>query len=149
MITVLGFQNMESNSFSFNILINNPPAGVSKDDTESITNYIANMYNKESMSIVDIINTSYPEFTIKDGDNPPACSFTFINDEEEFQEIEQLNLSDLLLQYINEEIVDDDDDDEDSEYELENDYETDYEDYEEDYEENEITEHIPIDYNDF
>ena len=52
----------------YTIYIFDPPAGIVNSDEKSILDYLANMLNVESVTIEDVIHTTYPDLMINDGD---------------------------------------------------------------------------------
>ena len=53
---------------SYTIYIHEAPAGVINSDETSILNFLANVLNVESVTIEDVIHTTYPDLMINDGD---------------------------------------------------------------------------------
>ena len=87
MINVIGLQDITDGEISFNILITFPPGAISLtdfdyDDDDDILQYIANEKHLQSITVTELIQEQYPEFTIKDGDELPKHYFVFIGDDD-------------------------------------------------------------------
>ena len=127
MIEVIGIE-LDNGEMSFNIIIKNPPAGLVNKE-EDILQYIALELDVESITILDIITTAFPEYTLSDGQEEINYQFILIKlDEHELEPNQEYD-----EEYIYEEFVDEDaefvEEDENYEEQLNVAYDELYEDY--------------------